>query len=107
MDEIMSHHTTASVLEVAAGEDGEDVLAAAAGEGLVPANSAADNARYDELRGKRTELYKEAIPFIEKAFELKPDISTGKYLRDLYSAAFMTDKFNEMKQKIADMEAGN
>ena len=70
-------------------------------------NSAADNARYDELRGKRTELYKEAIPFIEKAFELKPDISTGKYLRDLYSAAFMTDKFNEMKQKIADMEAGN
>lgn len=70
-------------------------------------NSAADNDRYDELRAKRLELYKEAIPFVEKAFELKPDVNTAKYLRDLYSNAFMTDKFKAMKQKIADMEAGN
>ncbi|RNC86352.1 MAG: hypothetical protein ED556_08645 [Winogradskyella sp.] len=69
--------------------------------------SSADNARYDELRAKRLELYKKAIPYVEKAFELKPEIETAKYLRDIYSTAFMTDKYNEMKQKIADMEAGN
>jgi tetratricopeptide (TPR) repeat protein len=70
-------------------------------------NSSADNERYDVLKDKRLELYKKAIPFVEKAFSLNPDISTAKYLRDIYSTAFMTDKYKEMKQKIADMEAGN
>ena len=68
-------------------------------------NSSADNERYDVLKDKRLELYKKAIPFVEKAFSLKPDINTAKYLRDIYSTAFMTDKYKEMKQKIADMEA--
>ncbi|GGI57615.1 tetratricopeptide repeat protein [Winogradskyella haliclonae] len=70
-------------------------------------NSSADNARYDKLRSDRLELYKKAIPYIEKAFELNPQLDTGKYLRDLYSGAFMTDKYKEMKEKIAEMEAGN
>lgn len=69
--------------------------------------STADNNRYDELRDKRVEVYKKAVPYIEKAFELKPEIETAKYLRDIYSTAFMTDKYKEMKQKIADMEAEN
>ncbi len=30
-------------------------------------NTSADNERYDELKDKRLELYKKAIPFVEKA----------------------------------------
>ena len=67
--------------------------------------SSADNERYDELKEKRIELYQKAIPYLEKAFRLKPDIDTARTLRDIYSAALMTDKYKEMKAKIADMEA--
>lgn len=67
-------------------------------------NSDADNKRYDQLKAKRLELYKKAIPYVEKAYELNPDLQTAKYLRDLYSAAFMTSKYKEMKQKVADLE---
>ena len=70
-------------------------------------SSNADNKRYDELKEKRLNKYKTAIPFIEKAYELKPDLQTAKYLRDLYGAAFMTEKFKEMKQKVADLEAAS
>jgi tetratricopeptide (TPR) repeat protein len=66
-----------------------------------------DNERYDVLKEKRLEIYTKAVPYIEKAFELKPDIETAQYLRDIYSAAFMTDKYKAMKEKIAEMEAGN
>lgn len=69
--------------------------------------SSADNARYDELKEKRLNLYKKAVPYIEKAFELKPELQTAKYLRDIYSTAFMTDKYKVMKQKVADMEAAS
>jgi len=69
--------------------------------------SSADNARYDELKEKRLNLYKKAVPYIEKAFELKPELQTAKYLRDIYSTAFMTDKYKAMKQKVADMEAAS
>jgi tetratricopeptide (TPR) repeat protein len=69
--------------------------------------SSKDNARYDELKDQRLAIYKKAIPFIEKAFELKPELDTAKYLRDIYSAAFMTDEYKAMKVKIAEMETGN
>ncbi len=70
-------------------------------------NSSADNKRYDELRAKRVEMYKEAIPYIEKALELEPTVETAKYLMSVYSVAGETDKFKALKQRVADMEAGN
>ncbi|RZN84069.1 MAG: tetratricopeptide repeat protein [Winogradskyella sp.] len=69
-------------------------------------NSAADNARYDELREKKVALLKRAIPYLEKSFELKPNLETGNFLVSVYNASFQNGKAKELKQKLADMEAG-
>lgn len=71
-------------------------------------NSSADNRRYDELKEKRSNLYREAIPFLEKALELKKNnVDAARTLMNIYSSIGETDKFKAMKQKIADIEAGN
>ncbi|MDO1500458.1 tetratricopeptide repeat protein [Winogradskyella maritima] len=70
--------------------------------------SSADNRRYDELRDKRTSLYNEAIPYLEKALDLKQNnIDAARTLMNIYSAVGETEKFKAMKQRVADMEAGN
>ncbi|MEM6515866.1 MAG: tetratricopeptide repeat protein [Bacteroidota bacterium] len=69
--------------------------------------STADNKRYDELKGKRIELYESAIPYLEKALKLKPDsLQAAQTLMNIYSVVGKTDKFKAMKSKIAEMQGG-
>lgn len=68
--------------------------------------SAADNRKYDELKAKRSKLYQEAIPYLEKALELKKsNVNTARTLMNIYSAIGETDKFKVMKARVEVMEA--
>ena len=68
--------------------------------------SSADNRKYDELKEKRSQLYHEAIPYLEKALEMnKTNINAARTLKNIYSALGETEKFKEMKTKVAEMEA--
>lgn len=68
--------------------------------------SAADNRKYDELKEKKAQLYREAIPYLEKALELKrTNIDTAKTLMNIYSVLGETAKFKAMKARIEEMEA--
>lgn len=70
--------------------------------------SSADNKRYDELKDMRTSIYNEAIPYLEKSLDLKKDnLDAARTLMNIYSAIGETEKFKAMKQRVADMEAGN
>jgi tetratricopeptide (TPR) repeat protein len=56
--------------------------------------------KYDAIKAKQADLYKEVIPFYEKAFELRPDdIDTVRTLMSLYENTEMDDKFKTMKEK--------
>ena len=56
--------------------------------------------KYDEIKAKQADLYKEVIPFYEKAYELRPDdIDTVRTLMSLYENTEMDDKFKVMKEK--------
>ncbi len=69
-------------------------------------NSAADNRKYDELKEQRSQLYAEAIPYLEKALELKPsNIDAAKTLMNIYSSLGEMDKFKAMRTKVEAMEA--
>lgn len=70
--------------------------------------SKADNLRYDELREQRQELYKDAIPYLEKALEIDAtNISAAKTLMNIYSVIGETDKFKAMKAKVEAIESEN
>ena len=67
--------------------------------------SAADNKRYDELKEERQDLYKTAIPYLSKALAIDDkNISAAKTLMNIYSSLGETDKFQELKAKIATLE---
>lgn len=67
--------------------------------------SSADNKRYDELQDERTQLYKEAVPYLTTALEQKPDdVSAAKTLMNIYSILGETDKFQAMKDKVAELQ---
>ncbi len=70
-------------------------------------NSAADNRRYDELKNKREEIYRQAIPYLEKALELKSsNVNAARTLMSIYSSLGETDKYKEMKAKVEAIESG-
>lgn len=70
-------------------------------------NSAADNKKYDEYKLQRLDVYKEAIPYLEKAFKLKPNVFTARTMMNIYSAIDDTAKFEEMKAKVEELESQN
>lgn len=68
--------------------------------------SSADNRRYDELKEEKNQLYREAIPHLEKALSLRAsNVDTAKTLMNIYSVLGETDKFKEMKAKVEKLEA--
>ena len=69
--------------------------------------SAADNKKYDEYKLQRLDVYKEAIPYLEKANELKPNIYSARTLMNIYSAINDMPKFKEMKAKVEALEEQN
>ncbi len=69
--------------------------------------SSADNKKYDEYKLQRLEIYKEALPYLETAFKVKPNIFTAKTLMNIYSSIDDTPKFKEMKAKVEALEKEN
>ncbi|AUC76318.1 tetratricopeptide repeat protein [Olleya sp. Bg11-27] len=64
--------------------------------------SAADNKKYDELKLKRTDLYKEAVPYLEKVLELKEDsVEVGVTLSNIYSAIGEDAKAKVLREKYS------
>ena len=67
--------------------------------------SAADNKRYDELKEKRIGVYREAIPYLEDAVELKPNNKElVRTLMNIYSQVGEDGKFKAMKAKLESMD---
>lgn len=55
--------------------------------------------KYDQLRAKQLEIYKEALPHYEKAHELnKKNISTMQTLMGIYENLEMGDKYKALKE---------
>lgn len=66
--------------------------------------SAADNKKYDEYKLQRLGIYKEALPYLEAAFKIKPNIYTARTLKNIYSALEENAKFKEMSAKVEELE---
>lgn len=66
-------------------------------------NNLSNFKKYDVIKAKQVELYKEVIPVYEKAFNIKkdkdgqPDVDIARTLMSLYENVGMDDKFKEMK----------
>ena len=68
--------------------------------------SRADNARYDELKGKRNAMYVEAVPFLEKAIavdEKANNTELMKTLMSIYSQLGEDAKYKALKAKVEGM----
>ena len=59
-----------------------------------------DNKRYEVLKKQRDDMFRSAIPYLEKAYELKPDEDVANTLLNVYGALEMTDKKKALKAKI-------
>lgn len=63
--------------------------------------SAKDIKRYDELKNKRAELFKSAIPYLLKAHEIDAaNLDVSKTLLGVYSALEMTTEYKALKEEI-------
>lgn len=60
--------------------------------------------KYDELAAKQKEVYKEAIPFLEKADSLNRNVETVKTLMNLYEVLEMSDKASEYRELYQSMK---
>lgn len=64
-----------------------------------------DDLRYEELRGVRQEIYKEAIPYLIKALEIDgTNLSAAKTLHNIYGLTGETAKHDEMEKIINELE---
>jgi len=60
-----------------------------------------DNVRYEELDAKRKELYKEVLPYLEKAMEVDPDNKDiVKTAMNLYTNLDQQEKADALKDKM-------
>ncbi|MFD2551032.1 tetratricopeptide repeat protein [Bizionia sediminis] len=63
--------------------------------------SAADNKRYDELKNKRAELYKSAIPYLEAVLKIEADnLEVSRTLMNIYSAIGDTQNYKRLKANV-------
>ena len=63
--------------------------------------STKDTKRYDELKTKRENLFKSAIPYLQKAVELEPkNVEVTRTLLNVYSALEMTIEYKALKAKM-------
>ncbi|MDI1255732.1 MAG: tetratricopeptide repeat protein [Flavobacterium sp.] len=68
--------------------------------------SAAENKKYDALKEQRLNVFKSAIPYLEKAVELNPNnYEAAATLLNVYKALEMTDKAKPLKEKVLELEA--
>lgn len=70
--------------------------------------SAADDRKYDELKEKRQQVYRDAIPYLVSALETEPkNLQAAKTLMNIYSAVGDTDNYKAIKDRVDAIEAGN
>lgn len=70
-------------------------------EMLTATNDIADDNEYKIAKTAAEDQLKEALPYLEKAYELDPDDrSTIASLKELYARTNQMDKYNEMKEKL-------
>ncbi|MEL4309061.1 tetratricopeptide repeat protein [Joostella sp. CR20] len=68
-------------------------------------NSATDNKRYDELKGQREDLYRSAVPYLEKILVINPNnVDAVRTLMNIYGTIGESAKYKEMKDKLATLE---
>jgi tetratricopeptide (TPR) repeat protein len=68
-------------------------------------NSEKDMKRYNVLKTKRENLFKSAIPYLQKAYEIDPkNIDVAKTLLNVYSALEMPE-YKALKVKVKELEA--
>jgi len=69
-------------------------------------NSAADNKKYDELKKERENAYKDALPYLERAYKINPsNQNVLKYLMNIYGQIGEDAKYKEAKAKLEALEA--
>ncbi len=62
-----------------------------------------DTQKYDELNKQRQDVYKAALPYLEKALEVDPtDVNVIKTAMNIYSNLGKQEKVEEMKQLLAE-----
>lgn len=67
--------------------------------------SLSDFSKYDKLQAQQFEIYKEAIPFYEKAYELDgSNISIIQTLMGLYENLEMTEKLDEIRSVYEELK---
>jgi len=72
-----------------------------AGEINNKANEQKDNAKFEAMIKQRDDIFKKALPFLEKAHELAPDdASTMESLKTIYYRLKMMEKSEAMKAKL-------
>jgi len=70
-------------------------------------SSKADDMKYDNLKAKRMQVYKDAIPYLLSALKIKPNnIDAAKTLMNIYSAVGDTAKYKEIKAKVDALQSG-
>jgi tetratricopeptide (TPR) repeat protein len=68
---------------------------------FVKANEIMDVKKYTEAIDQANLVYSKALPYMEKALELKPDdVYAMRSLKELYYRLKMTDKYNTVKAKL-------
>jgi len=68
---------------------------------FVKANDIMDVAKYTDAINEANAVYAKALPFMEKALELKPDdVYAMRSLKELYYRLKMTDKYDAIKAKL-------
>ncbi len=72
-----------------------------ASEMFTKANEIMDVKKYSEAIDQANAVYAKALPYMEKAYELKPDdVYSMRSLRELYYRLKQTDKYNTIKAKL-------
>jgi Tfp pilus assembly protein PilF len=69
------------------------------------ANEIQDNKKYEAARNEAKEVFKKALPHLEKAHELDPnDVGAIASLQQLYALLGQNDKYQEMKDKLENVK---
>jgi tetratricopeptide (TPR) repeat protein len=72
-----------------------------ASEMFIKANEIMDVKKYSEAIDQANTVYAKALPYMEKAYELKPnDVYTMRSLQELYYRLKITDKYTVIKAKL-------
>lgn len=68
--------------------------------------SAADNERYDELMEERREIYRSALPYLERVLENNPEnLDAARTMMNIFYQLNQPEDAERMKEKVAEIEA--